>query len=309
VDSTLAVTAEADPVPGNVRVEATNPELHGAVGAELTQPVAVRVTDTTGLALGLVRLAWTTLDGGSVTGSARTDSAGTAQAYWTLGRRAGRQRLLLQVGNPRTIRPAEVLAVAEPGVPSAMVVESGQSQRGAAGARLTKPIVVLVRDSGGNAVAGARLTLAPGAGQVEDSTLTTGPDGRAGVRWSLGPSIGVARLRIGLAGGGAAVQVTATSLPGAPAALSLAARPAERSGGSQRLIATVRDRLGNPVTGAPVRFRASDGRLTEVHAQSDSAGQASAVWHPAGKHHGETRAIASVAGTKLTATHLLTAPR
>ena len=203
-------------MPGNVRIEVGSPELKGAVGAELAQPVVLRVTDTIGMALGLVRLSWSTLDGGTVTGSARTDSTGSAQAYWTLGRRAGQQRLLVQLGNPRLIPATKVDASAEPGPASALVVQSGQGQRATAGTRLGKPVVVLVRDASGNPVSGASLTLAPAQGSVEDSVVTTGADGRASVRWTLGPGAGEQRLVFGLPGTAASVQVTATGGPRRP---------------------------------------------------------------------------------------------
>ena len=220
VDSALTVTAEADPAPGNVRIEVLSPDLRGVAGEELSQPVLVRLTDTLGLALGLVRIGWSSLEGGTIAGSARTDSSGAAQAYWTLGRRAGRQRLLVQVGNPRLIPATPVVAVAEAGAPSGVVLQSGQGQRATAGTRLPKAIVVLVRDAGGNPVGGASVTVLPAAGSVEDSVLITGPDGRAAVRWTLGAAAGEQRLALRLAGTAASVQVTATSrapVPVAPA--------------------------------------------------------------------------------------------
>lgn len=301
VDSALTVSAEADPVPGNLRIEVTSAEPSGAAGAELGQPVTIRVTDTIGLALGLVRLGWSTLDGGSVTGSARTDSAGIAQAYWTLGRRAGRQRLLVQVGHPRMIAPTEVRAMAVAGPPSALVVESGAGQRSAAGSRLSRPIVVLVRDSSGNPVAGAELALEPASGAVEDSTISAGQDGRASFRWTLGTTPGPERLRVRLVSGGAAVQVSATAVPGAPATLDLATRPPGHTAQPTRVIATVRDRLGNAVPGAVVRFSASAGRLASTGGQSDSAGQRVALWTPATRSTRETRLSAMVVGTRLSA--------
>lgn len=216
VDSALVVSAEADPSPGNVRVEVLSPELRGVAGEELSQPVLVRLTDTLGLALGLVRIGWSTLEGGTLAGSARTDSAGGAQAYWTLGPRAGRQRLLVQVGNPRLIPATPVVAIAEPGTPSGLVLQAGQGQRAIAGTRLPKALVVLVRDARGNPVGGATLTVAPGAGTVDDSVLTTAADGRATFRWTLGAAAGEQRLVLRLAGTAASVQVTATSRPAPP---------------------------------------------------------------------------------------------
>jgi hypothetical protein len=87
LDSALTVIAYADPVAANTRIEVLGDSLRAPVASEL-RAVQVRVTDTLGVALASVRVAWSALDGGIVAGSALTDSAGTATARWTLGRRA-----------------------------------------------------------------------------------------------------------------------------------------------------------------------------------------------------------------------------
>ena len=103
VDSAFTVGAEAEPVPGNTRVELIGVMPAAPAGLPLPQPVVVRFTDTAGAALVGIPVTWTLLDGGSVEASARTDSLGTAAASWTLSPRAGKQRLLAQVGSARTI--------------------------------------------------------------------------------------------------------------------------------------------------------------------------------------------------------------
>lgn len=303
LDSALAVGAEADPVPGNVRIEVVTPELKGAVGRELGQPVVVRVTDSIGVALGQVRLAWQALDGGSVTGSVRTDSTGTAQAYWTLGRRAGNQRLLVQVGNPRLIPATRVAASADAGAASAVVVQAGQGQRALAGHRLPKAVVLLVRDSSGNPVGGAALRVVPAAGEVEDTLVSTGADGRATIRWTLGAVAGEQRLAATLDGGGAATQVVATARVGPAAALTLG--PPTAAGSTLRLVATVTDSHGNPVRGAAVSVRATTGTVSPARGVSDSAGRIALRWTPAARSTGEVRLAAAVTGTRLAATRVI----
>jgi hypothetical protein len=81
VDSAIAIVAEADPVVANTRVVAISDHPSGRAGDKLAEPVAVRVTDSTGRALVDVPVRWTALDGGAVDAVApRTDSMGVARA-------------------------------------------------------------------------------------------------------------------------------------------------------------------------------------------------------------------------------------
>lgn len=180
VDSTLLVNAEAEPVRGNVRVEFLSAGMRGPVGTELGQPVLVRVTDTLGLALALVRINWTALEGGSTTGSDRTDSTGTAQAYWTLGRKTGRQRLRVQVGNPRTIPATDVVALADAGAPAALTL--GKPSRPGAGGALR--LTATVTDALGNPVPDAELSVTATGGTLTAPTVRSDGAGRAPVVWT-----------------------------------------------------------------------------------------------------------------------------
>lgn len=218
VDSTLVVNAEAEPVRGNVRVEVLSPGLRGPAGSELGQPVLVRVTDTLGLALALVRVGWTALEGGTTTGSDRTDSTGTAQAYWTLGRRAGRQRLRVQVGNPRSIPATDVVAVGEAGAPAAVVL--GKPSRPGAGGVLR--LTVTVTDALGNPVPDVELEVAATAGSLAAATLRSDSAGRAGLAWTP-PQGKRGEVRITARLGG--TRTSATQVIPAPAAP--APRPAK----------------------------------------------------------------------------------
>src|SRR6185369_15519846 len=98
LDSTLVVSAESDPVPANTRMVAVVEHPSGAAAQPLADPVQLRVTDSSGRALPDVPVSWQALDGRVEPLAPRTDSAGIAQARWTLGRAAGMQRLRAQVG-------------------------------------------------------------------------------------------------------------------------------------------------------------------------------------------------------------------
>jgi hypothetical protein len=190
VDSSLQVGAEADPAPGNVKVEIVSAASGGPVGRELSLPVVVRVTDTSGLALALVRLHWAAGDGGSATGPGRTDSSGGAQAYWNLGNQSGRQRLRVQVGNPRLTPVTEITATATPGE-AARVALSGKPGSTKGSLRLT----ALVTDEHGNAVPAESVAFRVSAGTLSTPQARSDGAGRAVVDWHP-PVAGKAEVKI-----------------------------------------------------------------------------------------------------------------
>src|SRR6185312_4118828 len=69
VASPTVVTAEAEPVAANTRVTLVSEHLQGPAGAALADPVTVRVTDTSGVAMVDVSVGWSVADGGSIVGA------------------------------------------------------------------------------------------------------------------------------------------------------------------------------------------------------------------------------------------------
>jgi adhesin/invasin len=303
VDSALVVVAEADPVPANTRIERDS-TLAGPVGEGLDDTVTVRISDSTGAALPDVPVSWTALDGGAVeTLAPRTDSLGHAAALWTLGPRAGRQRLRFQAGNPRTLPPVTLTAVAEAGAPARIVVVSGQDQRGVAGQPLAKAVVVAVRDAHGNPVRDAEIVARPAHGTVADSALTTDAEGRAAVQWSLGRAAGVQRLEVRATEVDSTLRVTARGRPGAAANIAFRNPPARATAGTPvRLAALVTDAYGNPVPDALVVFAAGAGALSATRVMSDTAGAAATRWTPPAAA-GAPSLTATIRGTAISATH------
>jgi adhesin/invasin len=303
VDSALVVVAEADPIPANTRVE-RDTALAGRVGEALADPVSVRVTDSTGAALADVPVAWTAPDGGAIeTLAPRTDSLGQASVRWTLGPKAGRQRLRVLVGNPRTQPLVTITATAAAGPPAAVALVSGSGQRGAVGQPLGRPVVVLVRDANGNPIADAAVTARAAQGTVADSGLTTDDAGRATVQWSLGRTAGVQRLAVRAAGVDSGVTVTARARAAAAANLAFRNPPARATAGTAvRITAAVTDAYGNPVGDALVVFAAGAGALSAARVMSDTAGAASTRWTP-GSAVGPQSLTATLRGTTISATH------
>jgi len=299
IDSTVLVTAEADPVPANTRVQVAGDAPQGQIGTTLAAPVGVRVTDSSGAAAVDVPVAWTTADGGTLEALAsRTDSLGQAWARWTLGRRAGSQRARVQVGNPRTMAPYTVTAVALPADAAAVAIESGAGQDGAVGATLRHPIVARLADRGGNVAAGATLRAVALSGSVAETLLVADPRGRVSLRWTLGRQAGAQWLEL-RAGEGAPVRVNARAHPLEPANIVPGGGPRSAPAGRalpKPIVFTVTDAYGNPISDVQVVFAPTSGSVGRVRVMTDANGQAATGW-TLGVEPGQQTLTATVRGT------------
>jgi adhesin/invasin len=308
VDSAFVIEAQADPVPGNVRVELVGSVPSGRAGAT-DQPVTLRYTDTTGVPLVGIPVTWTLPDGGSVDAAARTDSLGNAVARWTFSGRAGRQRLVAHVGNPRLISPFTVNATAETGPAATLSIVSGQSQRGPAGQALAKGVVLEVSDALGNGIPNMALSVRTAQGTLADTAPVTNAQGRATVKWTLGPTAGEQRAVVRVEGVDGEVTLLARATAGAPAKIAVTSVPPAKgaAGGALGIMATVTDAQGNPVQGAPVSFTTSAGTLSPTRSRTDATGKATVTWTPP-RIAGDQKVTAVVTGTRVTATHTMRSP-
>jgi hypothetical protein len=303
VDSALAIVAEADPVASNTRVTAVVDNFVGQAGAALVDSVAVRVTDSTGRVLADVPVRWTSLDGGTIEGgAARTDSLGVVRVQWTLAKKTGVQRLRAQIGGGsggKPISPVTILARAMAGAATGVVVVSGDSQRGAAGSMLSKPVVLRVVDANGSGVADAMVALAPSGGTVPDSSVHADSNGVVKARWTLGHTAGDYTLSVKLDGMKKLLKVAAHAGPAAPANLSFDDAPASDKHGhakSKHLYALVTDDYGNPVPDTKVSFTTKSGTVTPARAVSDAQGRAAVTWVP-GTKGGDHTLVGMVRGS------------
>lgn len=307
VDSVLAIVAEADPVASNARVSVES--MSGPVGKRLPAPVVVRVADSTGRPLADVPLAWVAMDGGKVDSvSIRTDSLGEARATWTLGARAGTQRLRVQVGSGRgshAVPPVLVSAAAIAGAPVTLALTAGDAQRGVVAAPLPRPLLVRALDAAGNGVPGVSIALAPSAGTVADSVAVTDSTGVARVPWTMGSVAGeyrlamhVAKLRVQARARAVAAPAANLAIEEAPAGGTRATSRSSAHAKARRLVATVTDEYGNPVPGAHVRLATKSGTVTPARAVSDAEGRVRATWTPRASE-AERTLTGTVAGTSV----------
>ncbi len=309
VTSHTVITAEAEPVGANTRLAQVSETLEGPAGEPLPEMAVVRVTDSSGVALGDVPIAWSAEDGGSIVASeSRTDSLGEARARWTLGPKSGAQRAYVQVGSPRAVPRFPVTAMAAAGRP-ATVMAAGTAKREGSVSKVLKPLVELqVLDRAKNPVPGVQVTLLPQQGSVDDSVPTSDSTGRVLVAWTLGRTAGVHRMTARVAGIERPLEISARARPAAPANLAFVEpKPGTANRAVQSLDADLTDAYGNPVADQPVVFSTRSGSVSPARVMTDARGRAHTRWTP-GSKVGDRSLSAAVKGTEARATFVLKAP-
>ena len=190
------------PVPTSMAVVSGDGQT-GPVGTPLGAPLVVRVTDRHARGVSGVAVRFVAAPhGGSVApADVVTDAGGEARTVWTLPARMGTPRV--DVSTARVAGSSLGFhATAVAGPVAAVQRIGGDGQSGIAGGALPIPLTVLATDGSGNAVAGAAVTWAikVGSGSLTPLTGTTGLDGRAEARWTLGAASGAQSTEAAVAG-------------------------------------------------------------------------------------------------------------
>jgi hypothetical protein len=309
VATPTVVTAEAEPVAANTRITVVSEDLEGPAGATLADPVAVRVTDSSGVALADVPVAWSAADEGSILAAeSRTDSLGETRARWSLGPRSGVQRAYVQVGSARIVPRFPVTARALSGAAAKLTVVSTGKNEGVVGQQLRPALEIKVVDRAGNDVAGASLMLEPLTGSVNDSVATTDSTGRAKLYWTLGHTAGAQHLRVKLDGIDRPLEILGRAHAAGPANLAfVATKPGMANRAVQSLDVDLTDAYGNPVPDQPVVFSTKIGSVSPARVMTDVHGRAHTRWTP-GTKEGKRILVAAVKGSEARATFVLEAP-
>ena len=179
----------------------------GPANTQLTEPLVVFASDEDGTAMAGVRVSFTvTTDGGMLSSntdanpcifrSAKssivviTDANGQATTKLTLGSEPGTNTIEVSVPG---LEPETFTATATAqAMPHTLTTVCGEDQAGTAGERLAKPLVVLVSDENGAAMAGVAVSFAvtAGGGTLTTTTDTTNATGRARTWLTLGSELG-----------------------------------------------------------------------------------------------------------------------
>jgi hypothetical protein len=180
----------------------------GTAGAVLLDSLAVRFTTPTGAPIQGATIQWTG-PGVLTPATSTTDANGYARTSWRLPTAAGTYQATANLAGATEM--LAFTATAGAGAPTALAKVGGDAQTGDPGAALDS-LAVRVTDANGNPVSGAAVTFAPvGGGSVSPATTTTGANGIARTRWTLGTHVGLAQTASASVSGVPQVTFTATS--------------------------------------------------------------------------------------------------
>lgn len=273
------------PRPGSLAAVPGTPPTAPALG---TVPVTVRVNATDGLPMAGVAVAFAvSAGGGSVSAaSAISDASGDASISWTLGPTVGAQSLTASSAGLASV----VVATTATAVgPTQLIITQQPAAAQVAGATVTPPLVVEVRDANDALVD----TYADSV--VMAFAANPGNDTLSGISRVVAVG-GVATFdawHLRRAASGYTITASAAGLSSAtttPITVSAAAADSLllQSGGGQTgaagaalaqlIVIRVSDAYGNPVAGATVNFAVALGSVSVTEATTDASGLASATW-------------------------------
>lgn len=149
--------------------------------------------------------------------------------------------------------------------PAKIEIVTGDGQQAPAGATLSQPIVVKVKDALDRPVEGQAVafTIDAGGGQVTPASVETGADGESAATWTLGSAAGQQRVQARVTGTDLLIKFTASAQSGAGSLLELVSgdhqTAAVGSALGDSLVVRVTDALGNPVAGVEVSWSTTGG--------------------------------------------------
>jgi hypothetical protein len=178
----FSATATSD-VPTAIEMVSGNGQS-AAVGAAVTNPLVVRVTDANDNPVANVSVAWTAVDGGSVSAdNTATDAQGLAQVSRTLGLLPGQYTTTAAVDGLQG-SPVTFVSTATVGAPAQLAITQQPGSSTVSGNQFEPPPVIQVQDAQGNPVAQGGIPIVvtitsgqPGA-TLENESRNTNLSGR-----------------------------------------------------------------------------------------------------------------------------------
>jgi adhesin/invasin len=285
------------------------------VGAPLAAPLVVVVRDAAGNPAVGDSVTWTVTAGGGTFAAARTatDVNGEARATWTLGLEANvAHGASASIG---TLPAVSFTATATLPATLLMTKSAGDNQAGTVGTTLPDSLEVALRLADGRAVKGVRVTWsASHGGTVAAGATSTSDAGRVRARWTLGLTNGeqraVARWHNAQNAPVDSVTFTAAAQAGSSSSITISGGNGQTGDvGAQlaeSLAVTVRDALGNPVSGTVVNWNVSGGggTVSALSTVTNASGIARVAWTlglKADVTHTATAAMSGVTPVQFTA--------
>ncbi len=180
-------------------------------GKDLPNPVILRVTDKTGVAMSGIPVTLVVAEGGGTVtpSSGVSDAKGEYSAKWTLGPTLADNQVKASVPG---LDPVKITATGI--VPSDIIVAQGNGQAAKFGASLPTSIVVRVVGAGNVPMSGITVLfqVTGGGGSVSPQSAVTSSLGEVTAKWTLGNAVGTQTALIS-ASTLSPASLTATALP------------------------------------------------------------------------------------------------
>jgi plastocyanin len=168
------------------------------VGAELGAPLVVRVSNAGNAPLQGVTVDWSVLSGGGALGSASstTNAQGQAQTTYTVGAAAGANQVRAAVRGSAGLTTAFTVTAVD-NTPASMLKVSGDNQSATVSQSLANPLVVRVRNAGGQGLQGVAVqwSVVQGGGTLGATSTTTNAQGEASTTYTVGSATGTNEVR------------------------------------------------------------------------------------------------------------------
>jgi hypothetical protein len=235
-------------------------------GTALALPLVVSAKDTYGNPVAGVTVAFAASGGGTLSATtATTSSAGLASSMLTVGTTAGTNTVTAS-STGLTGSPITFTATGTAGPAAQVALVSGNDQTAIAGAALAMPLVVAIKDSHGNPVAGYTVTFAvtSGGGSVSATSATSAANGQAQTAFTLGTTAGTNSATASASGlTGSPITFMATGTAGAATQLVIVSGNNQSATVATKLsmpfVVAAEDKNGNAVSGVNVTFAVASG--------------------------------------------------
>jgi hypothetical protein len=229
--------------------------------------------------------------------TAVTNSSGIATTTYTLPTKPG--AITITASSP-SMTTAYFGETANAGPPASMVLVSGGKQRGTVGTTLAAPIVVSVKDTYGNAVAGVSVSFGGKVGGTfSPNPVNSNSLGQASSYYTLPTIASMLTLEASITG--FQIKFSEQSVAGSPASVNIVSGNNQSAPPNtllpQPLVVNVEDQYGNLISGATVNFTDNDanGTLSSTNVITTANGQAT-VTYITGPNAGTVDITASISG-------------
>ena len=239
----------------------------GAPGRELSEPIAVKVTDDAGRPVPGVTVKFSVATGGGrlSSDSAQSDTLGVAGVRWVLGEQLGAQNVSAEAVNndnaPLAHSPLQLSATAEPATAAKLVLHAGLSETAQNGVPLESQPVLDVLDADDQPVSGVEVAVSVSSGGATVTGGATATSDGSGVASFSGLTLagtqGAQTLRF-TAQGAATESGPIQLVAGTPASM-IGVEPLTYEGTVNSPVSPgpsvmVKDAAGNGVPGVEVTF-------------------------------------------------------